>query len=160
MSNPAVAKSLTFLTFDKEELLRIRRDILSNPEKYEKILTEHDNGTFKTGDRFDNKAKKDEEYNYWYRVLNDGRNPWDNVKDYQTYFVYKEFVEGIEKKALGTLRMVVQRLLNDFEHEESVNEIKEFSMKEKETKRKAIERLMNMLYQAEPVKEPKKIKAK
>lgn len=33
-----VAKNLTLFTFDKEELLKLRRDILQNPAKYESML--------------------------------------------------------------------------------------------------------------------------
>jgi hypothetical protein len=29
---------------------------------------------------------------YWYRVLNDGKSPYDNVEEYKQYEVYKEYV--------------------------------------------------------------------
>lgn len=32
----------------------------------------------------------------------------------------------IEDKALNTLRLIVQRLLQDFEHEDNVNEVSDF----------------------------------
>lgn len=73
-----------------------------------------------------------EEYNYWYRILNEGYNPWDNVKDYQTMLAYQEFVGNIERKALDTLKFCVQKLINDFD---DIKEIKEFSESEKESKK-------------------------
>lgn len=93
ISDPKQAQRQTFLTFDKEELLALRRDILENPEKYELMLTKHDNGTFNrnwkmTDRQFDIKVLRLEEYNYWYRILNEGYNPWDNVKDYQMMLAY------------------------------------------------------------------------
>lgn len=114
MTNPDMAKQLTHYTFDLKELKALRKDILSNPEKYEQLLKQ-DNGTFYNKDRFTPKEIKTEEWNYWYRVLNDGHTPWDNVYQYQNLLAYKEFVEGVEKNALNTLKVVVQRLINDFE---------------------------------------------
>jgi hypothetical protein len=38
LSNPDLAKSLTHYTFDLKELKALRRDILTNPEKYEQAL--------------------------------------------------------------------------------------------------------------------------
>lgn len=104
----------------------MRREILENPEKYEKML-KNKSGFFDQPGRFDQKGIKDEEYTYWYRVLNDGRTPWDNVYQYKTYLAYKEFVDGVEKNALSTLEYVVSRLISDFDESEGINDIKDFS---------------------------------
>lgn len=34
-------------------------------------------------DRFTNKLKEKEEYEYWYRIINDGRCPLDSIKYYK-----------------------------------------------------------------------------
>lgn len=86
-------------------------------------------------------------------MLNDGRNPWDNVDNYQTYLAYKNFVEDIEKKALDTLRFCVQKLVTNFEKEQ---EVKMFSSQEKESKREALTRLMSLMYDKEYKKDAKK----
>jgi hypothetical protein len=51
----------------------------------------------------------------------------------------------VEKNAVNTLKYVVQRLINDFEAEDGVNEIREFSQSDKETKREALSRLLMMM---------------
>lgn len=71
-----------------------------------------------------------------------GENPIESLPRYKTFLAYRDFVQNVENKALDTLRLVVQRLINDFEKEEGVNEIKEFGKKEKETKRQALGRLL------------------
>jgi len=48
---------------------------------------------------------------------------------------YKDYVDRIDLKAYDTLKYVITRLLNDFDNKEGINEIKEFTPKEKETKR-------------------------
>lgn len=61
----------------------MRDDVLANPEKYEKLLTNLDYTT----DVYDpvkiKEKMKEEEYDYWYRIINDGRLPKDNIRDYQ-----------------------------------------------------------------------------
>jgi hypothetical protein len=38
LTNPGAPKALSLYTLDKNELIKLRRDILTNPIKYEKIL--------------------------------------------------------------------------------------------------------------------------
>jgi hypothetical protein len=125
LTNPQIKKASTLYTFDKEELIKLRKDILANPEKYENILlTGSDkNEVF---DNFSYITEKQAEYEYWYRVLNQGRCPIDNMKYYHELKVYKDFVANVEKKALGTLKLTVSRLLLDFENIDDINEVVEY----------------------------------
>lgn len=95
--------------------MKLRKDVFENPEKYEKILT-----TYKENPvTVETKTTKDiraEEWDYWYRVYNDGYNPWDNLPQLQFYMSYKEWVDKVDKKAYNTLKYVITRLINDFEH--------------------------------------------
>jgi hypothetical protein len=45
LTDPSMHNKMNLFTFDKEELLKLRRDILENPKKYE-LLLRSDNGTF------------------------------------------------------------------------------------------------------------------
>lgn len=160
LSDPKLAKDLTVYTFDKEELEKLRRDILENPKKYEMMLTQDASSTYS---EFPNRWKpqeiKDAAWIYWYQILNDGKTPFDNVHLYKTYEVYKEFVSNIEKKALSTLELVVTRLLQDFEDVEGFNKVVEFAPKEKETKRRELQRLMGLLTDVQPAKERKLVRS-
>lgn len=154
LSNPELARSLTHYTFDLNELKALRRDVLLNPEKYAQIL-EQPAGHLGFKDRFQIHETKDQEWEYWYRVLNDGKAPVDGQKHYQTLLAYKEFVEGVEKKAVGTLKLIVQRLINDFDHEAGVNEVQDFTHQQKETKREALAKLLALMGGHKDLKERK-----
>lgn len=115
LSNPELAKQMTTLAFDKEELEKLRKDILLNPETYKKMLMKKD-PVKKDPMRwmFDVQQIKDQAWIYWYRILNEGKTPFDSYWEWIKYEQYEEFVAGVEKKAYNTLLLVVQRLLNDF----------------------------------------------
>lgn len=51
-------------------------------------------------------------------MLNEGALPHDSLPYYKQLVAYKDFVESIEAKAFNTLKLTVQRLLNDFENSE------------------------------------------
>lgn len=59
---------------------------------------------------------KVQEQEYWFRVINDGMNPLDSFPYAREFESYKFWAEGIEEKALDTLRMAVNTLLLDAEH--------------------------------------------
>lgn len=151
-----VAKSLSVYTFDKKELERLRSDILANPEKYEKALkhglTRH---VPKLGDKMNMKLKKKEEYDYWFRVLNEGLLPQDSLPYYKQLIAYQDFVNQVEQRAFDTLKLTVQRLLMDFENHDGgisgKNEVTNFSQKEKESKHQALRRLMATLNENEDI---------
>ena len=106
---------MTLYTFDKDELLKLRKDILENPEKYQLILSQESGIYTDKDERFDKPARKLAEYEYWYRVFNRGECPYyDTLPNYTFYHAYKEFMENMELKSVDTLRLVVQRLLSDF----------------------------------------------
>jgi hypothetical protein len=46
MSNPTLAKQMTVMTFDKAQLEELRKDILLDPKKYEKMLTANKKDTY------------------------------------------------------------------------------------------------------------------
>lgn len=55
-----------------------------------------------------------EEYFYWYQVLNDGLNPYDNLPYFREYAGYKDWADEVEDKALDSLKFAVNSLLHDF----------------------------------------------
>jgi hypothetical protein len=77
-------------------------------------MLSYDNGTYNKSEWIDHKSVVQEEYEYWYRVINDGRAPVDSLPYYRTYLSYKQFVDTIEEKALNTLKQTITRLLLDF----------------------------------------------
>ena len=106
---------MNLFTFDKEELLKLRKDLLENPEKYERMFTQS-NLKYEGRSIFEDKVKRKEEYEYWYRVFNGGYAPIDSLKYHKEMILYSEFVQNVEENALNTLKMTVQRLLQDFEN--------------------------------------------
>ena len=80
--------------------------------------------------------------------------PHDSLPYYKQLVAYKDFVDSIESKAFNTLKLTVQRLLNDFENSEA-NTVNQFAQKEqKETKNQAIRRLMAVINQVEDITLP------
>lgn len=139
--------------------MKLRRDILENPKKYETMLTSNASESYSNHvDRYAVQEIKDEAWTYWYRILNDGKTPFDNIQSYKKYQVYKEFVANIEKKALSTLELCVTRLIQDFEDIEGVNTVTEFTNKDKETKRHQLMRLMATLNDVKLEKERKVVR--
>lgn len=61
---------------------------------------------------------------------------------------YKNYVENVEKKALNTLKLTVQRLLMDFEDQKGVNEIRDFEQGN-ETKAESYRRLLKLVLDQE-----------
>jgi hypothetical protein len=77
--------------------------------------------------------------------LNEGTLPSDSLPYYKQLVAYRDFAAGIEEKAIHTLKMTVERLLADFEDVTGSNVVKEYAQKEKESKHKAIRRLMTTI---------------
>ena len=53
------------------------------------------------------KSKKYDEYDYWFRTLNEGVLPHDSLPYYKQLVAYKDFVDSIESKAFNTLKVTV-----------------------------------------------------
>jgi hypothetical protein len=97
-------------------LLNLRKDILENPEKYEKLITNRNHLYAVTDPVFIQQRLKEEEYDYWYRQINDGRLPKDHIKYYKDLAMYKTFVDKVEYNAFNTMKLTISRLLQDFEN--------------------------------------------
>jgi hypothetical protein len=154
LTEPKTAQALTTFTFDKAELERLRSDILENPTKYEASLRASKPEKPQHGYKLVQKLKKHDEYDYWFRVLNGGILPTDSLPYYKQLVAYKDWVEQIESKALDTLKLTVQRLILDFENNESgliSNKIANFSQKDRESKTQALRRLMTVINEAEGI---------
>lgn len=113
LTNPSLKKQSTMFTFDKEELIKLRKDILENPVQYEQLLLSAADKNELIDDSI-TKGNQREEYEYWYRVINDGRCPEDNIKFKKELHFYKEYVNNVEKSAFNTMKLTIQRLLIDF----------------------------------------------
>jgi hypothetical protein len=109
LTNPKIAKEYNLLTFDKDQLKALRREVLENPQKYQMILS-NETGMYARNDK---KIELDEEikikeYEYWYRVLNGGECPYyDSMPGYRYYLAYKDFVVDMELKSVETLKLVI-----------------------------------------------------
>lgn len=57
-----------------------------------------------------------DEYEYWYRVLNDGYCQIDTWTYNAEFRSYKEWAELIETKAMNTLRTAINKLIMDHEN--------------------------------------------
>ena len=78
------------------------------------------------GDKLNMRLKKREEYDYWFRIMNEGVLPTDSLPYYKQLVAYREFAETVEARAVDTLKLTVQRLLFDFEQKDGVNNVTEF----------------------------------
>lgn len=107
-------------TLNKSELEKLNEDVLSNPEKYEMIFRGHDIpeiDSFRIAkSQRDLLLNKMDEYEYWYRVLNDGFCPIDTWTYNSEFRSYKEWAELIETKAMNTLRTAINKLIMDHEN--------------------------------------------
>jgi hypothetical protein len=65
--------------------------------------------------------EREDEYHYWFRLLNNGKSPLDNQPLYKEYMAYKQHVADIEKSAFDTLKLTVNKLLSQVEGAKSKN---------------------------------------
>lgn len=78
VTDPEAAKGMTSFVFDKDDLMKLRQDLIENPEKYEEILlhereqSQHIYGT-DHGEYFRHLKLREENRKYFHRVYNDGR---------------------------------------------------------------------------------------
>jgi hypothetical protein len=120
LTEPELRGQMTMFTLDKRELEKLNSDILSDPQKYEMIfegtnLPERDTGiAFIHWDRDLGKEKHDE-LEHWFRIMNDGYCPIDQLPFAQEFREYKHWVDQIELRSLSTLRSAVNKLLLDHE---------------------------------------------
>ena len=139
LTKPENREHMTALTFDKEELEKLQKDILTHPDKYIELLTTvepDEQQPFQLYSKvIDMKPLKLEEHEYWYRMINDGRCPLDSYPYYKEFNAYKEWVDSIESKAYDTLLFTVNSLLL------SLQDAKHTFDGKKDTRRSKIERL-------------------
>ena len=67
------------------------------------------------------RAKQDEQ-EYWFRVMNDGKCPLDSFPYATEFAAYKEWADRIELSAVDTLRMCIDKLLLEGQAEKKVYE--------------------------------------
>ena len=164
LTNPGFKESMTAFTFDKGQIEMLRKDILSNPQKYEQLLLKErqedpylqpkDHGAWKKG-----RVERRNNWIHKYKMLNDGRGltELDNWPLEVEYHNYKIWADGIKNKAMDTLKLTVSRLLLDFEHNDLLkNRVSEFESGDNETKKQALSRLMDLLGGQEVKEQPKK----
>ncbi len=108
ISDPQTAENMTLYTFDKKVLEKLRADILADPRKYELALrAKKEKPVYGKGNNLAAKLKKHEEYDYWYRVINEGILPEDSLPYYKQLVAYRDFVKQVESRAFETLRLTV-----------------------------------------------------
>jgi len=74
--------NMSMLTFNKEELLKIQDDVYADPEKYVAMFTRKEpseNDPVWHEFRAEYILPKEDDKDYWYRVLNDGYSPRDSM---------------------------------------------------------------------------------
>lgn len=108
-------------------MIKLRKDVMDHPEKYEKILETQSDLYDDKDPRVDIGRSKMNEYVYWYRVLNEGVcNYYETLPNRKFSLTYKEYFENIELRAVETLRLVIQRLINDFDDLDGINTVTNF----------------------------------
>jgi hypothetical protein len=126
MTDPGNRDAMTLFTFNKSEIEKLNRDVISNPEKYEMILMNHtpEDETI-IADRkmkkvdFDLGDFKRRETEYWYRFYNNDFCPQDSLPWAQEYYEYKAWADRIEHNAINTLRTAINKILIDHENTEA-----------------------------------------
>eukprot|EP00351_Strombidinopsis_sp_SopsisLIS2011_P005249 CAMPEP_0116872568 /NCGR_PEP_ID=MMETSP0463-20121206/3342_1 /TAXON_ID=181622 /ORGANISM="Strombidinopsis sp, Strain SopsisLIS2011" /LENGTH=168 /DNA_ID=CAMNT_0004512967 /DNA_START=55 /DNA_END=561 /DNA_ORIENTATION=- len=118
LTTPNSKKLMESFVFDKKDTEKLREDIYANPEKYEKMLHKEEGDFYWKHEKYIKPRTKipsrEEEYEYWYMVLNDGLNPLESLPYYREYCGYKDWVDQIEDKALDSLKFAVNSLVADF----------------------------------------------
>jgi len=95
--------------------------VYENTEKYENLFKTMADFHNVRNELLESTTKKEEEYEYWFRVLNEGYSPLDNIKYKHELEIYKEFAKSVEKNTVNTLKWTINKLLMDFETNANVN---------------------------------------
>ena len=142
---------MTAFVLDEKELLKLRKDILQNPEKYEALIKDtvdpHEDPYYARRDpggvteKWKLRAKNRE---YEHRFYNDGRA--DSVimeTDRVMYHNYVNYMKQTQDRAFSTLKLCVQRLIDDFKTNDVLdNRVETMTKHAKETKHESLRRLM------------------
>jgi len=101
------------LTVDKKELEKIQKDLYANPEKYSAMFTKKELVDHGQNRHLMDPARKDplearlSDYKFWHSMLNDGTEVGENWPFYHEYHAYKHWFDGVEDRALNTLKVAV-----------------------------------------------------
>ena len=144
LTNPEARDKMTMLTLDKDELLRLQDDVFNDPLKYKKMFEsvsmEEELRPEHLRSNYDPIRKRAwlENYDYWYRVLNDGYTKLDTIPYVNRLNAYKDWMTGIEEKAVDTLKLAINKLLISLDEKHT----KTFKRSKDKSKRQQIEELM------------------
>lgn len=132
------------LTIDKEELLKIQKDIYEDPQKYETILTKEDRIDWGVPRHLNTPLRKDphhrlSDYEFWHSQMNDGTDESGHWPYYREFEAYQGWFEGVEHHALDTLKFAIAQLLAEFDKENAVFE------EGKKSKKEQLRGLLNLI---------------
>ena len=110
------------LTLDKGELKKLQNDVLTDPEKYIKVFTrrEQPNDDLTWPRMLD--QIKFEDRDFWWRFhFNNQVTPMEKWPKKHQFEMYKEWADGVESKAIDTLRSCLSELILGLKEDRKVS---------------------------------------